>query len=133
VASRRLTVIAALFAAIGALLLAVAVQGLATSVGSDNLRFWIAALVGGGLLATGIGIAMRQRWARFVGLLVAIAAIVYGLFILLFVTLMSASVGIGFGDRLFVEPFLFGILTVAVALACAVILSRSGASFRAGR
>jgi hypothetical protein len=40
---------------------------------------------------------------------------------------------IGFGDRLFSEPFLSAFAVVVAAFSCAVIFARSGPSFSAGR
>lgn len=45
---------------------------------------------------------------------------------MLFTALMAGSVGIGWDDRLFLEPFLFLLVVAAVAAGCVAALLRSG-------
>lgn len=80
--------------------------------------------------AVAAGILARRRWARWLGTAAGGVAVLYGLFIAGFVTLMAISVRIPFDDPLFLGPMWFAALVMAMGALLVAILLRSGAWFR---
>jgi hypothetical protein len=89
--------------------------------------------VGATFAAVGIGIVGGHRWARIAGVTGATLAVLAGFAGLLFTTLMSLGMGIAFSDRLFLEPSLFLVLVIVLAIYCLAVLARHGAWFRPAR
>lgn len=114
------------FVVFGGLLLFIAASDVMTSGSGDRLiAYGLATLAGVAFAAIGLGIAAGRPWARTLGILGAILVLLAAAAGMLFTALMAGSVGIGWGDRLFLGPFSFLLVFAAVAVGCVVALVRS--------
>jgi len=114
----------------GMLLFAAASAVMGRGSGDDMpIAFGVTTLAGVAFTAIGLGVAAGRPWARILGILggtlVALAAAAG----MLFVGLMAGGVGIGWDDRLFLEPFSFLLVFLVAAVGCVVALARSRAWF----
>lgn len=96
------------------------------SSGDRLTVYGLATLAGMASTAIGLGIAAGRSWARILGVGGAMIVLLAAVAGMLFTALMAGSVGIGWGDRLFLEPFLFLLVVSAVAAGCVAALLRSG-------
>ncbi len=87
--------------------------------------------VGAAVFSIGMGIVRGRRWARILGLVGAVLAVLAAMGGLLLATWMSLGMGIAFSDRLFLEPSAFFVLVIVLGAYCIATLARHGAWFRA--
>ena len=124
---------AAPFLLFGALLVLMpALTLLGTGGEGDTLTPLLLAIgVGAAVFSIGMGIVRGRRWARILGLVGAVLAVLAAMGGLFFLTWMSLGMGIAFSDRLFLEPSAFFVLVIVLASYCIAALARHGAWFRA--
>jgi len=96
------------------------------SSGDRLTVYGLATLAGMASTAIGLGVAAGRSWARILGIGGAMLVLLAAVAGMLFTALMAGSVGIGWDDRLFLEPFLFLLVVAAVAAGCVAALLRSG-------
>ncbi|MDQ3553358.1 MAG: hypothetical protein M3395_02980 [Chloroflexota bacterium] len=122
---------AASFALFGGLLLFIAASDVMTRGSSDGMliAYGFTTLVGVASTAISLGVAAGRWSARILGILGATLVMLAAAAGMLFTALMAGSVGIGWDDRLFLEPFSFLLLFAAAAAGCVVALVRSRAWF----
>jgi len=119
------------FVLFGGLLLLYAATAVMTrgSSGDVLIVYGLATLAGMASTAIGLGVAAGRSLARILGVVGALLVLLAAAAGMLFTALMAGSVGIGWDDRLFLEPFLFLLVVAAVAAGCVVALVRCPASF----
>ena len=119
------------FIVFGGLLLLHAATAVMTrgSSGDVLIVYGLATLAGVAVTAMGLGVAAGRSWARILGILGATLVMLAAAAGTLFTALMAGSVGIGWDDRLFLEPFSFLLVFAAAAVGCVVALVRCPASF----
>ena len=114
------------FIVFGGLLLFRAASDVMDNTSGDRLTVYgLATLAGMASTAIGLGVAAGRPCARILGILGAILVLLAAAAGMLFTALMAGSVGIGWGDRLFLGPFSFLLVFAAVAVGCVVALVRS--------
>lgn len=114
------------FIVFGGLLLFRPASDVMDDTSGDRLTVYgLATLAGMAFAAIGLGIAAGRSWARILGILGAMLVLLAAVAGMLFTALMAGSVGIGWGDRLFLGPFSFLLVFAAVAVGCVVALVRS--------
>ncbi len=118
---------AASFALFGGLLLFIAASDVMTRGSSDGMliAYGFTTLVGVASTAISLGVAAGRWSARILGILGATLVMLAAAAGMLFTALMAGSVGIGWDDRLFLEPFSFLLVFAAAAVGCVVALVRS--------
>jgi hypothetical protein len=119
------------FIVFGGLLLLHAATAVMTrgSSGDVLIVYGLATLAGVAVTAMGLGVAAGRSWARILGILGATLVMLAAAAGTLFTALMAGSVGIGWDDRLFLEPFSFLLVFAAAAVGCVVTLVRYRAWF----
>ncbi len=115
------------FVVFGGLLLFRAASDVMDDNSGDRLTVYgLATLAGMASTAIGLGVAAGRSWARILGIVGAMLVLLAAAAGMLFTALMAGSVGIGWDDRLFLEPFLFLLVVAAVAAGCVAALLRFG-------
>lgn len=116
------------FIVFGGLLLLHAATAVMTrgSSGDVLIVYGLATVAGMASTAIGLGVAAGRSWARILGIVGAMLVLLAAAAGMLFTALMAGSVGIGWDDRLFLEPFLFLLVVAAVAAGCVAALLRFG-------
>jgi len=118
------------FVVLGGLLLFSAASDVLDNTSGDRLTVYgLATLAGMASTAIGLGVAAGRSWARILGIVGAMLVLLAAAAGMLFTALMAGSVGIGWDDRLFLEPFLFLLVVAAVAAGCVAALVRCPAWF----
>lgn len=122
-------VTAASFVLFGALLLVKAASDVMTLGGDTHIAYGLTTLAGVAFTAIGLGIATGRSSARILGILAAMPVLLAAAALMLISALLSPSYGIGWGDRVFLEPFTVMFVVASVALGCIVALVRSRGRF----